>query len=365
MPRGRPRKHPLPTEPTLPESKLNALRDAPNPNQMEIPETKKEEPQVLPQPMTYQPQSTPIIQTIDPKAASILTGMTSEAKLSASSLTITEAPPVEVATIVIQDTDLKGKNNVPPIKRTRNEYGLLDNIDYIFKEDGKIDWRKMIPSEFLVFNREKKSEIESKYGKKLDELSVTEVEDKYLLILLFGIRYIASLRGFTSVKPRVDFCSDYKAVVTTTINWIGNNDTEMRQEIFGDVASTSPSNTNGFGQMFLESVATNRSFVRAVRNYLEINIVGQDEVKPNEKENGKSDTSTNSDPTSIHKILKESAEALGITFEQFREVVKTKYASEVESDYTKWGSYNDPSPGDAYKLSGILKKRLQEKKLGK
>lgn len=316
--RGRPKKI------QINEEKLTMLKNSNNPNQMEIEETKK-------------------IEEIKLNESVI-------AELNGSSLTLKEIEqPKETVILPLL------KTNIPPIIRSRNEYGFLENVDYVFKENGKVDWRKMIPAEYLIFNEQKKSEIEKTYGKKIEELSVTEVDDKYLMILLFGIRYLASLRGFYAVTPHVDFSTDYKAVVTTIIDWIPNNDTEMREESFGDVASTSPSNTNGFGQMFLESMATNRSFVRAVRNYLEINIVGKDEVKPESKEDRKNEI-VQSDPTSIHTILQKTAEDLGLTFDNFKEGVKLKYINQIESDYTKWMNFKDLPPSDAYKLVGILKK---------
>lgn len=320
---GRPRKYPLT------EKQISELSNSANPLQIEIPNTKFNEadPSV----------ETPVIATIN----------TLENSISLSQENHSDAP------IVVELV----KKNIPPIIRKRNEYGFLENVDYVFKEDGKVDWRKMIKPEYLVFNKERKSEIEKKYGKTLDELSVTEVEDKYLLILLFGIRNLATLRGFYTVSPNVKFCSDFKATVETNIGWIPNNDTEMRGEYFGDVASATAENTNGFGRLFLESIAANRAFVRAVRNYLEINIVGFDEVK-----NDKVEMPADTNPVSVHSILERTAKDLGLSFEQFKNGVKEKYSSSIESDYTKWDNFRSLSPGDAYKMLNILKKAQESKK---
>jgi len=38
-------------------------------------------------------------------------------------------------------------------KFNRDEYGLLPSIEYIFDKDGFIDWRSMIPKEYLFPNR--------------------------------------------------------------------------------------------------------------------------------------------------------------------------------------------------------------------
>ena len=44
----------------------------------------------------------------------------------------------------------------PPKLFTRNCYGLLenDNINYVFNEDGSINWRAMVKSQYLVPNRQ-------------------------------------------------------------------------------------------------------------------------------------------------------------------------------------------------------------------
>lgn len=247
-------------------------------------------------------------------------------------------------------------NNIPPVVRKRNQYGFLENVNYVFNENGKVNWRAMIKDEFLVFNRDKKDEIERTYGKKLSELSVKDVDDKYLLIKLFGIRELASSRGFYSAVPIVSSSSDYKATVRTIIDWIGNNDTEMREESYGDVASASVENTNGFGKLFLESIAANRAFIRAVRNYLEIEIVGFDEVK-SEKEEPNLKSSLDLGPK-----IEKAATALGLNFELFIKGVKDKYLSSIESDPTKWERYSDIPPSDAYRLLSILNTAIEEKK---
>lgn len=344
MPRGRPRKNPIPESQ---EQKIEALKTVENPNQMEIEQTKDG--------IVMGTQSCDAILSMN------------GATLDKNSVTFREVEKIAETIVIDEQIQLKLKSNIPPIKRERNEYGFLNNVDYVFKEDGKVNWRKMIPAEFLVFNRDKKAEIENVYGKKLESLSVTEVDDKYLLILLFGIRYLASLRGYASVLPTVTYCSDYKATVATSIYWIGNNDTEMRQEYFGDVASATFENTNGFGRKFLESIAANRAFVRAVRNYLEINIVGFDEVAADGKSESDNTNipSTNSGSLSVNSLLESKAKELGLTFDQFKEGVKNKYKDSVKSDFTKWLNYLDLPPTDAYIMLDIISVSLQAKKVGK
>ena len=46
---------------------------------------------------------------------------------------------------------------VPPRLITRNKYGLIEdaNINYIYNDDGTINWRKMVKTEYLDNNRQK------------------------------------------------------------------------------------------------------------------------------------------------------------------------------------------------------------------
>ena len=74
-------------------------------------------------------------------------------------------------------------------KFSRDENGLLDGTDYIFYEDGTIDWRAMVKSHFLVPNRQKTSKTD-----------VSSLEDSQLIILLGGIKDLAQIRGFSRVE---------------------------------------------------------------------------------------------------------------------------------------------------------------------
>ena len=45
-------------------------------------------------------------------------------------------------------------NNIPPTEFIRNKYGLLNNVNYVFDESGRVNWRKMVAPEFLVPNKQ-------------------------------------------------------------------------------------------------------------------------------------------------------------------------------------------------------------------
>ncbi len=65
------------------------------------------------------------------------------------------------------------------------------------------------------------------------------------------------------------------------IKFIGNFETGMQPMKFGESATATLHNTSGsIPQMFLTETASNRAFVRCVRNFLTVNIVGKDEMGP-------------------------------------------------------------------------------------
>jgi hypothetical protein len=154
-------------------------------------------------------------------------------------------------------------------KIKRDDNGLItgSSVDYVFNELGFVDWRKMVKQEHLVPNRQKTSETD-----------VGKLDDKDLIILLGGIKELAQIRGYTSV--RYDVCSpspDY-VVATCTMDWTPNYETEGRGVTFSGIGDASPNNTQSFAKFFLGPIAENRAFVRCVRNFLKINIVGQEEL---------------------------------------------------------------------------------------
>jgi hypothetical protein len=164
----------------------------------------------------------------------------------------------------------KEEGPTPKVSFKRNTHGLLNHIDYIFNEEGLIDWRKMVDSKHLVPNRQYTNETD-----------VSKLRDNQLLILLAGIKELSQIRGYTSVEYNtVSPSSDY-VVATCKITWIPNFETEDKAMVFSSIGDASPSNTVGFGQLFLAACAENRAFVRCVRNFLKIHVVAQEEIVSN------------------------------------------------------------------------------------
>ncbi len=157
---------------------------------------------------------------------------------------------------------------IPPKALNRNQYGLIcsPDINYVFKPNGRVDWRVMIPKEFLVPNR-----------MKTQETDVSKLQDKDLLILLSGFRELAEIRGYESVTYTAIATNMDSVVVSCSIKWMPNYETEGLSKISGGVGDATVDNTTSFGKAFLSPIAENRAFIRAVRNFLKISVAGYEE----------------------------------------------------------------------------------------
>ena len=194
------------------------------------------------------------------------------------------------------------------IKRDKNGLITQPNVDYIFNEDGLIDWRKMVKEEFLFANKQKTKETD-----------VSKLEDHELIIKLAGLKELAQIRGYTDVHHKVTAPTPDYVISSCSITWIPNYETEDKEVTFTSIGDAGPHNTNGFGQMFLAAMAENRAFGRCVRNFLRIHVVAQEEMA-----NGKvfeEPTENHTDP----KLLLESVmKEKNVSFEQ----IKTRLADE-------------------------------------
>lgn len=235
----------------------------------------------------------------------------------------------------------------------RNVKGLIEGVEYKFNEDGSVNWRAMINPKHLVINKQYSDILVKTLKKPFQEIKVEEVEDNKLLILLQGIKELAFLRGYKKVKPKVVYVGDDRVVVSTQIDWIGNFETGMEPISFGDVGAASHSNTNGFGKKFLEPIATNRAFVRAVRNFLGINVLANDEIDSSSSpEIDASNISEHSPQAVLEKALKKA----GFDFTSFKERVIKNHKDKITSDPTKWNSLEDISPKDTFILLPLLQR---------
>lgn len=238
------------------------------------------------------------------------------------------------------------KDVAPTLGFARDTSGLIKGIDYKFNEDGSVDWREMISDEHLFPNR---SWFESR-GKDMPS-SAKGLQDSQLLIKLSGIKELARLRGFNSVRYTTEKCDKDHVAVKCEITFIGNYETNAESVVFQDMANATLDNTSSFATKFLETIACNRSFVRCVRNFLNVHIVGDDEIdKSNTAPEGNSSFQASLTPNGILENKFDSFEALQ---DALRELWKAKaYRNTAVSE---WDAFDDIPAKEARVLIKLLK----------
>lgn len=225
---------------------------------------------------------------------------------------------------------------------------------FIRNENGTVNWRKMIKAEHVVVKKEYVSEIEKKYGKQITEIPIEQLEDKYLLILLQGIKELAELRGYSSVRyPNVvaqpDFVSVYCEIV-----WQPFED-QKDYVVFGDGGDAHPGNTNDVFRDYLTPIAFNRAFVRAVRNFLKINITGKDEIGSPRKANEEDAPSQKTNPRGVleTKISELKTKTGSQAFPDFAKF-KDWWVKRGNTDASTWNSVADIPNKTVWELLAVF-----------
>jgi hypothetical protein len=159
------------------------------------------------------------------------------------------------------------------LTKVRNiESGLFDGVDYSVDEMGFIDWKSMVPSKFFAIN---KFNFESR-GEDIPE-KIEDVSEDDLFITLAGIKHIARFRGIEKVDFQVISSNEESVVTKCSIDWIPNLENPLGAS-FSELGSANKKNVNSLGFKYLEAISANRAFTRCVRNFLNINILGEEEV---------------------------------------------------------------------------------------
>ena len=238
-----------------------------------------------------------------------------------------------------------------PQKYQRDQYGLLKNVSYVFNEDGSVNWRAMIKDEHLFPN---KSWFELR--KKDMPSSIEGLKDQQLLIKLSGIKELARLRGFSSVTYEVEKCQQDHVAVSCQINFTENYETG-RCVSFQDMANATLNNTSSFATKFLETIACNRAFVRCVRNFLNVHIVGDDEIDKSNLPNNFSGVSTGAALTPDGMLQSLSKEKLNCSnFEEFKVILRGwwkegKYQNQSVKD---WADFDDIPAAESRVLMKLI-----------
>jgi len=235
----------------------------------------------------------------------------------------------------------------PPLENDglrRNSYGLPDNISYEIDDLGFINYRKLIPQEFLVPNRQifqKKDMIVPK--------TVEGLDDNQILVLLAGWRWLARVRGFKSVTHEILSASNDAVLGKTTVCWRGNFETNYEDICFSALATASINNTTGFGQYYLAEMAENRGFSRAVRGFLNISLVGADEIADIKEKQPVQEFKM----TEPHGVLQKKLSERGKSFEKF----KSEWLKLGHDEAGDWDVIEDIPIKDVWTILEMIKKK--------
>jgi hypothetical protein len=235
---------------------------------------------------------------------------------------------------------------------------FMNKIDFKYNENGTVNWRAMVKSEYLYPN---KDWFELR-GKPLPD-SVDGLADNQLLIKLGGLKELAKLRGYEKVSYEVIKCEKDYVVVKCGIVWKSLVIEEKLIEddcIFEDMANATLENTNDFCAKFLETIATNRAFVRCVRNFLGINIVGDDEIdKSKNKVAAYENSETNIVNITPQGLLKKQAkDKLGCeSFDDFKTYLRKLWQEETykNEEAKAWNDFTTIPAKECRKLLSFIK----------
>lgn len=242
------------------------------------------------------------------------------------------------------------KDTVNKFKRDVN--GLLECVEYTFNPDNTINWRSMINKEYLVPNRDA---FKNQKDVNLKEIDISVLPDNQLLILLAGIKELAQIRGYLNVNYDVIQAQPDYVAVKCTINWAPNYETNMEPVSFSALADAHLDNTKDFAKNFLMAIAENRAFIRTVRSFLKINIVGNDEM--GKTTHVDTEIEPNTLVTQPVALLEKTMEEHNLSFLQIKERAMQKKMENAET----WQSIKDISPLSMFTIISGIKNKLKNK----
>lgn len=240
----------------------------------------------------------------------------------------------------------------------RDSYGLIKGVEYLFDENGNVNWRKMVPLKFLYLNtsdKYRKEALEKKYKKPATNIDIVadNVEDKDLVITLAGLKHLLRLRGYRSVSFCPKETNERFASVNCNIEFIPNFETEGSSQFYSEVGSAHLQSTDGFMRAYLVEAATNRSFARCIRNYLNINIVSREELFDQSKAGNIEANPAPVTNGSAYSILESKCSEKGWNLEKVKKAA-INYKNLLQTDPANWNVWADIAATDAYVLLGKI-----------
>ena len=188
-----------------------------------------------------------------------------------------------------------------------------------------IDWKSMVlkKTDLLMPNRS------WFFGKEPEApRNVADIEDpkeEQIALTLRATQWLLNSRGYTNVEYnpicRVRDGDQDMAVYSCKITFKGNYETDFKDVAYEAIASATESNTSGYiAQSYLDSTAQNRALSRAVRGFLGVHIVSDEEmgnVAPPVSSDSDDSGKTLSFHTTLEKLWAEKGDGEFSSFVEF------------------------------------------------
>jgi hypothetical protein len=237
----------------------------------------------------------------------------------------------------IEPANISTAQEVTTNKYSRSKDGLLKSVKYEYNEDGSVNWRAMVDPKHLFPNK-----------------SWFEARNKAVP---------------TSVRYDVIKCEKDHVSIKCEISWIPNFENPISESDFipasthfEDVANATTDNTSSFATKFLETIAANRAFVRCVRNFLNVHIVGDDEI---DKSNGTPQHPEADDASEPLKKLTPNGVLENLcqnklkcdSFDGFKDKLREMWTLDLyrNEEAKSWSTFDDIPAKEARRLINIIK----------
>lgn len=170
------------------------------------------------------------------------------------------------------------------LESTQKEYLREINFD-----TDLFDWKSLIPKQYIEISSQWLSENgidPAKFEEGNKEELKERCGEENLIIRLAGFKHLAHLRGIKSVGYKLKTLDKERVSSICTIKFAKCELTDKEGRVslfpeqeFSGVANANIENTSYPFSNFLESMAENRSFIRAVKTAFNINILGAEELE--------------------------------------------------------------------------------------
>lgn len=280
--------------------------------------------------------------------------------------------------------------NKPALFCRDSSTGLVAGQTYRYTPEGKIDYRSMVPTQFLYVAHEYRDRVVAEQGKPLNEIDVLKVKDDWLRIRVGGLNYLAHLRGVQSCTYPHFVSRDGYAATVCQITFIGNSESGMQPETWSSMASATLRSVDKQFIPYLETFAENRAFGRCVKRALQINILSDVEVGGESKKAAGEDSSDVAAPPDsteaptgfqpFHYLItkcRDNKDAKGkpspITFTLLKASAVEMNANtpperaneRCVSDPASWEGFESIPPADVWLLMGKIEAAAAKEETGK